>query len=113
MPRLTRRTTLALLSAAPLAALSGTARAASHAMTHEVTIEGFAFAPDDLTVGVGDTVVFTNRDGAPHTASAEDGSFDTGRLNRGDSASVTFDSAGAFDYICQFHRSMKGKITVS
>lgn len=83
------------------------------AADHAVAIQGMKFAPANLTVAVGDTVTFTNMDAAPHTATANDGSFDTGRLNRGESATVTINSAGTFDYICAIHPAMKGQITAN
>ena len=74
MTLLTRRSALkfglAAVTSAPLL-LAGSR--AAHAATHQVTIEGFAFVPATLEVAVGDTVVFTNKDGAPHTATAESG----------------------------------------
>ena len=63
-----------------------------------------------LTVKAGTTVTFMNEDGAPHTATGD--GWDTGRLNRGDSKDVTFDTAGTFAYVCAIHPSMKGTITV-
>ena len=109
MPKLTRRSTLAGLLAAPLALIAGRSRAATHA----ITIEGFAFSPADLTAAVGDTITVTNNDGAPHTLTADDGSFDTGRLNRGESAEITLSAAGSFPYKCAFHPNMRGTITVA
>jgi plastocyanin len=50
-----------------------------------VSIQGFAFHPGSMTVNVGDTVTWTNQDSAQHTATANDGSFDTGTLRRGQS----------------------------
>ncbi|MCG6901770.1 MAG: cupredoxin family copper-binding protein [Rhodobacter sp.] len=97
----------ALIGAPALLASARTAQAA----THQVAIKGFKFSPAALNVAVGDTVVFTNQDGAPHTATALDGSFDTGRLNRGQSGSVTVTTAGEIDYRCNFHATMKGRIT--
>ena len=85
----------------------------AHAAEHIVTIKSFAFDPAELTIAVGDTVTFTNEDGAPHTATADDGSFDTGRLNRGQSAALTFGSEGSFSYFCSFHPNMKATITVA
>lgn len=77
-----------------------------------VTIEDFAFAPRTITVDVGDTVTWTNRDTAGHTATADDGSFDTGVLGRGQSGSRTFDEAGTFAYHCEPHPSMTGTVVV-
>ena len=99
----------ALASAPALLAATRPARAA----THEVIIERFKYSPAELTVAVGDTITFTNLDGAPHTATAVDGSFDTGRLNRNRSGSITVDAAGEFPYICTFHPNMKGTITAA
>lgn len=110
MTDISRRSALAGLASAPLAlGLATQARAATHA----VAIRGFAFVPDTLNVAAGDTVVFTNEDGAPHTATARDGSFDTGRLGRGESGEITVGSAGTFDYVCAFHSNMTGTITAA
>ena len=81
--------------------------------THTVTIKGFAFEPANLAIAVGDSVTFTNEDGAPHTATADNGAFDTDRLDRGQSATLTFGSAGSFSYFCAFHPNMKGSIEIS
>lgn len=104
-----RRTFLGGLLAAPLAFFGTRA----HAATHNVTIQGFAFEPETLDVAVGDTVVFTNADNAPHTGTAEDGSFDTGRLNNGQSGEITIAAAGDHAYKCNFHPAMKGVIRAS
>lgn len=101
------KTTFAGAAALPL--LVTAARAA----THQVSIQNFAFSPANLTISAGDTVVFTNNDSAPHTATADNGSFDTGRLSGGASAQLTFGSPGSYSYICSFHPNMKGTITVS
>jgi len=80
--------------------------------THQVTIQGFKFVPDSLAVAVGDTVVFTNEDSAPHTATANDRSWDTGRLNRGQSGEVQVVAGMEGGYFCNFHRNMKGQLSV-
>ena len=81
---LSRRSLLArsLGGAFSLPLLSLPARAA----THQVAIRGMAFEPATLTIAIGDSVTFTNEDSAPHTATATNGAFDTGRLGRGDAA---------------------------
>ncbi len=78
-----------------------------------VTIQNFAFSPASLEVAVGTTVTWTNQNSAPHTATADDGSFDTGQLAQGQSGSVTFDTAGTFAYFCAIHPNMRGTITVT
>jgi plastocyanin len=77
-----------------------------------VTIKNFKFSPAASSVHVGDTITWTNRDIAPHTATAQDGSFNTGTINKDKSGSHTFTKAGTIPYICSIHPSMKGTVTV-
>ena len=81
------------------------------AADHAVSIKGMKFNPPTLEVAAGDTITFTNEDGMPHTATALDGSFDTGRFGNGDKAQVTIAASGAVDYRCNIHTSMKGSVT--
>jgi len=96
---------------AALAVAAALFAAPALAADHAVTIKGMAFDPPMLSVAVGDTVTFTNEDGAPHTATALDGSFDTGRLNRGGVAQVSIGTAGTFEYKCLIHPMMTGAIS--
>lgn len=82
------------------------------AANHNVTIQGMKFSPASISVKAGDTITFTNKDSAPHNATADDGSFATPRLGKGESAKVTV-PAGAHDYICTIHPMMKGKVTAN
>ncbi len=77
-----------------------------------VTIKDFAFTPATLTVPAGTTVTWTNDDAVPHTATASDGSFDSGNLNPGQSYSFTFSTPGSYPYVCQYHAGMTGTIVV-
>jgi plastocyanin len=76
------------------------------------TISDFKFTPGSITVHVGDTVTWTNNGPTDHTATANDGSFNTGTLKKGQSASHTFTKTGTFAYICSIHPFMKGTIVV-
>lgn len=107
MPMLTRRQVLASAALLPIAAATP-----AQAATYQVTIKGFAYDPAAFKVSAGDTIVFVNADNAPHTATAEDGSFDTGRIDPGQSARVTI-PAGAHPYYCRFHPGMKGVANAS
>lgn len=81
----------------------------------EVEIADFAYGPADLEVKPGDTVTFTNSDDAAHTATSESddpAEFDTGDIEGGDSAEVTFDEAGDYAYYCSIHEYMKGTVRV-
>ena len=77
-----------------------------------VTIKDFDFGPASVTINVGDTVTWTNQGPTGHTATANDGAFDTGLLDAGQSGSHTFDTAGTFAYICTPHPNMKGTVVV-
>jgi plastocyanin len=77
-----------------------------------VTISDFKFSPSGVTVNVGDTVTWSNSGPTPHSATANDGSFDTGILPKGGSGSHTFSQAGTFSYFCKPHPFMKGTVTV-
>ncbi len=78
-----------------------------------VTIRDFAFDPPTLEVPAGTTLTWTNAGAAPHTASAEDGSFDTGRLDAGQEGSHTFAQPGTYVYFCDFHPEMQGTVVVA
>jgi plastocyanin len=95
------------------AAPAATGGAAPAAGADAVSIKGFAFNPGDLSAKVGDTVTWTNDDGAKHRIKSEDGSFDSDDLSQGDTFEHQFTAAGTFAYICGIHPSMKGSITVT
>jgi plastocyanin len=78
----------------------------------KVDIREFAYEPVTVTVRAGGTVEWVNADAAPHTATADDGSFDTGSLAKGDKGKVTLDKAGTFSYICTFHPFMNATVEV-
>jgi plastocyanin len=78
-----------------------------------VDVVNFAFSPDRVTVRVGGTVSWRHGDSAPHTITADDGSFDSGTKNSGDTFEHTFSKAGDVTYKCTIHPSMKGTVSVS
>lgn len=82
--------------------------------SHVVEARDNVFDPAQITVAVGDSIEFRNTGKLPHTATAEDKSFDTGNLNAGQSRRVTFTKAGAIKYVCIYHQSlgMTGEIVV-
>ncbi|WP_220443937.1 cupredoxin domain-containing protein [Pararhodobacter zhoushanensis] len=110
MTTMTRRSTLALFAATPLAfALAGRA----HAATHDIAIEGMAYSPAEITIARGDSITFTNNDSMPHTATFRSAGMDTGRLSQGQTATLTFANAGTFDYFCAVHPSMRARVIVA
>ena len=106
-----RRGALALLLAAIILFVLGSLEIARGA-THAVAIADFAFAPATLTITAGDTVTWTNEDQVEHTATSTSGAFDSGLLGQGESYSLTFTTAGTYDYLCTPHPSMTGQIVV-
>jgi len=89
------------------AAPSGEARKAE-----KVKIVEFAYGPDPVRVQVGGKVTWQNEDTAPHTATADDGSFDTDTIEQGKIGSATFKEAGTFTYFCEIHPTMHGTVEV-
>ena len=81
------------------------------AATSAVNIQNFAFAPNSVTIAVGDSVTWTNRDAASHSAKFSDRS--TAVLSQGQSGTLQFTVAGTFPYVCGIHgASMQGTIIV-
>lgn len=86
----------------------------SAAVTDTIAIEEFKYSPTPATVKAGQKVRVVNADDAPHTLTdrARERAFDSGTIKGDESGAVTFDKAGTFDYFCEFHPYMKGKVTV-
>jgi plastocyanin len=79
----------------------------------KVTISGFAFGPASITVKTGQTVTWTNQDNAAHTVVADDNSWASPNIAKGESYTHTFTSAGTFTYHCSIHPTMKATVVVS
>lgn len=80
--------------------------------TNAVMIDNFTFTPPELTVAVGTTVKWLNRDDIPHTVVDKNKAFRSKALDTDDAYSFTFANAGTFDYFCSLHPHMVGKIIV-
>jgi LPXTG-motif cell wall-anchored protein len=102
-------TTTAPAPPEPVAAKQPKARKATPGT---VTIKDFSFGPGSITVNAGESVTWTNNGPTKHSATANDGSFDTGLLAKGKSASHTFSKAGSFAYVCSIHPNMHGTVRV-
>jgi len=80
---------------------------------HTVEIRGMEFHPAELTVAVGDTVVWINRDIVPHTATGSGRTkWDTGQLLQGQAGRYVASSLGTKRYACTFHPTMHGTLIV-
>jgi plastocyanin len=75
-----------------------------------VTIEYSAYKPRRLEVLTGDTVTWRNTSARGHTVTAEDGSFDSGRVNVGERFMRTFSTTGAYPYYCRLHPTIRGEV---
>ncbi len=58
-------------------------------------------------------MTWTNNEVVPHTVTADDGSFSSGDLSKGDTFTHTFETAGTVTYHCELHTNMKAEVIVS
>ena len=77
-----------------------------------VKIDNFSFGPQTLTVPVGTTVTWTNRDDIPHTVVSNDGVFKSKVRDTDETFSYTFTKAGTYGYYCSVHPKMTGTVVV-
>ena len=103
---------MAMLLIMPVAASAGAGEDKTGATPAEVKIGNFSFEPQTLTVPVGTTVTWTNRDDIPHTIVSTDGVFKSKVRDTDESFSYTFTKAGTYTYFCSIHPKMTGKIVV-
>jgi plastocyanin len=92
-----------------LLALPAAARAAD--TTVHIT-DAPSYDPIDVTVTVGGTVTWLNDHTFTHDAAALDGSWATPKLENGETATVTFDAVGSYEYLCTLHPLMRGTVAV-
>ena len=98
-------------AAGPTASTAGT----SATVGATVTYKGFAVSPASVEVRAGQAVAWKNDDSQQHTVSGgrpgAKGPFDK-KVDAGATTQVVFDTAGTFDFFCEFHPSMTGKVVV-
>ncbi len=87
-------------------------------MVDAVSINGFKFTPDDLTVQAGTTVTWTNDEDSLHTVTSgtpatPSGLFDSGEIDTGVEFAYAFAEAGTYPFFCARHDFMKGVVTVT
>jgi plastocyanin len=92
--------------------VAAAASAGPAAATMEVKIDNFSFGPTTITVAVGTTVTWTNRDDIPHTVVSTDGVFKSKVMDTDEKFSFTFTKAGTFAYFCSIHPKMTGTVVV-
>ena len=104
-----RKVALAVLACSLIA---GAATCKAPPATHTVPIDGLAFQPPALTVKVGDSIVWINKDPFPHTVTSQAGGFDSHALQPAQSWTYVASQKGEFSYICTLHPTMKGTLRV-
>ena len=108
-----RNTVLRLAALSLVALVLFAPTAAAQGKTTTVSIKNFAFNPPNATVAPGTTVTWVNNDQTAHTVTANDGAFDSGTLQPGQSYSFVFDKPGTYAYHCNIHPYMTATVTVS
>jgi plastocyanin len=117
-----RKTLLFLLAAVVLAAAGATARqarTATAATTQTVTINAAGYKPTAVSIAVGDTVVFDNKDTASHTVQFKQNTgFHCAAalplvIAAGQSAGCTFSNAGKYNFSDPAHKGGKFRGTVT
>jgi plastocyanin len=106
-----RKPCLAVRFGAGLAVACLFSAGASEARTIRVRIVDMAFQPASVTAAVGDVVEWSNEDFVDHTATGSAGPFDV-VIPAGKHRSVVLKHAGRVPYVCRFHPTMGGAITV-
>jgi plastocyanin len=66
------------------------------------------YIPNPAQLSVGSKITWINKDTAPHTATAINGSFDTSLINAGSSGSAIIKGTGIIQYHCTIHPWMTG-----
>lgn len=86
----------------------------------QITIKDFSFSPSTITVKKGESITWTNKDSAPHTATSNPHPIHTdlpelssGVLQKDGEYTFTFTKTGTFGYHCHIHPSMLGTIIVT
>ena len=97
---------LSLAVAGPFPAIPAGAEERPEPRRHTVTIDATSYSPKTLTVHVGDTIVWINKDLFPHTVTAKSGRFDSGDIAAGKSWTHTVKAEGLFAYFCTYHTTM-------
>ena len=85
----------------------------AHAVTYQVDIQNFAYNPGGMHIHVGDAIEWTNLDGVMHSATSDNGVWDSGLLAQNESYTYTFSLEGDYPYHCSLHSFMMDTIVVS
>jgi plastocyanin len=92
--------------------LPGAIAVPAHAATIQVVMDKMEISPAEVSVKVGDTIEWINKDVLAHTATARNGDFDVMMPPKKTVTSVVR-KAGRIEYYCRFHPNMKAVLVVA
>ena len=101
-----------VISLAKLAGKFPTGAVAMKTGANDVNVAGFAFGPQKLSIGLGQSVTWTNADDSPHQITLAKSQERSPVLLKGQSHTQAFAAPGAYDYMCGLHPGMKGTVEV-
>jgi len=102
---------LALLSGCQTANELPTMEEEPEVAGNKVLIENYKYEPAEITIQVGESVTWINKDAVRHTATGD--GFDSGLFGKDQSVTLVFEEAGTFEYICTPHPYMEGTVIVT
>jgi plastocyanin len=94
------------------AALLAQAPSLTSAAGPEVEIKHHKYLPATLTVPVGTTVTWVNRDDDVHTVVSTAQKFSSRGIDNDERYSQTFTAPGTYEYFCTLHPLMTAKVIV-
>lgn len=94
------------------ASLASSVGATAPPKIHQVAIDGATFVPATLTIALGDSVVWTNKDPYPHTVTSDNGQFDSKPIPPGKTFRFKPVKKGEYPYTCMLHQTMHGTVVV-
>lgn len=103
----------AVLAPAAVTAVRGAGPEPAGSRRHDVEIRAFGFRPPRIVAAPGDSVVWTNHDMVPHTATSKERAWDSGSIATGGTWILVVPPGGAGEYLCTFHPVMTGSLAGS
>jgi plastocyanin len=87
-------------------------RQAGASAANTIEMDGTGFVPSELTVTVGETVTWVNRDPFPHNVTSAAGHFSSHDMQPDQQWQFTPQVEGRFPYVCTLHPGMAGTLIV-
>ena len=79
----------------------------------EIHISNFKYSPAEIKITAGSSITWINDDSAPHTVTSDSGKeVNSGEMLQGKRYNHIFTEKGTYNYHCEYHSGMKGKIVV-